>query len=87
MSDQPCGGFTHTFTRSQPRQAMNTRTMAGQLKTLDPPQRAITQSLPGLRHKHIILVARDPEVLAGEDPSTTIDTVDGDIPTIADPAE
>jgi hypothetical protein len=54
--------------------------MAAQLKTPRSPQCATARSLPRPRHKHIVPVARDLEMLAGEDTSTTIDTVDGDIP-------
>jgi hypothetical protein len=53
--------------------------MAGQLKTRRSPQCATARRLSP-HHKHIVPVARDLEVLAGEDTSTTIDSVDGDIP-------
>ena len=43
------------------------------------PQRAIARDLRRPRHKHTVPVARDLEVLAAEDHTTTIDTVDGDI--------
>jgi hypothetical protein len=52
--------------------------MAGQLKTRRSPQCATARRLSP-HHKHIVPVARDLEVLAGEDTSTTIDSVDGDI--------
>jgi hypothetical protein len=43
--------------------------MAASSRRLDP-QRAIARDLPHPRHKHTVPVARDLEVLAGEDPTT-----------------
>jgi hypothetical protein len=78
VGDQPWGAVHAHITRSKPRQATNTRVMAGQLKTPRSPQCATARSLSP-HHKHIVPVARDLEMLAGEDTSTTIDSVDGDI--------
>jgi hypothetical protein len=71
-----CGSRTHHVLKA--RRATNARVRAGQLKSPRSPQYATARSLPP-HHNHIVPIARDLEVLAGKDTSTTIGSVDGDV--------